>query len=176
MLSDETAVGENPVETVEMMARILAEAENRMFSRQQWSCLELSPPFPFANAISHSACQAAADLKAKAIVAFTQSGMTARLLSKYRPPMPIFAFTNDPQTYRRLPLFWGTIPFLVEKAGTTDEMVRMVDKALLSLKLAKEGDVVVITGGIPISLRSPTNMLKVHQVGEQARGAIGAAS
>lgn len=168
MLSAETAIGERPAETVETMARIVVEAEGRMLARQPWSSAELSSPFPFANAISHGACQAAADLEAKAIVAFTQSGMTARLLSKYRPPVPIFAFTNEVGTYRRLPLFWGTTPFLVEKVDTTDEMMRTVDEALLSLGLAKKGDVVVITGGIPISLRSPTNMLKVHHVGEQA--------
>lgn len=167
MLSAETAVGERPVETVETMARILAEAEGRMFKRQEWSSAELSSPFPFANAISHSACQAAADLEAKAIVAFTQSGMTARLLSKYRPPVPILAFTNDGETYRRLPLLWGTTPFLVEKVDSTDEMMRTVEESLLSLGLAAKGDVVVITGGIPVSLRSPTNMLKIHQVGEQ---------
>jgi len=102
------------------------------------------------------------------IVAFTQSGTTARLLSKYRPSAPILAFTNDAATYRRLPLFWGTTPFLVEKVDTTDEMMYTVDEALLSLGLAQKGDTVVITGGIPISLRSPTNMLKVHQVGEDA--------
>lgn len=170
MLSAETAIGERPAETVETMARILSQAEESLFSRRRWSSAELCFPLPSANAISHSACQAAADLEAKAIVAFTQSGTTARLLSKYRPGVPILAFTNDAATYRRLPLFWGTTPFLVEKVESTDEMMHAVERALLSLGLAQRGDTVVITGGIPISLRSPTNMLKVHQVGEETPG------
>jgi pyruvate kinase len=165
MLSAETAVGERPVETVQMMARILAEAEERIASCRGWTSAELQSRFPFASAIAHSACQAAVDVEAKAIVAFTGSGTTARLLSKYRPPVPIYAFTNVAATLRRLPLLWGTSAFLVGDVNSTDEMMRVVDEAVVRLGLAKEGEVVVISGAIPVSLGFPTNMLKIHQVG-----------
>lgn len=166
MLSGETAIGKHPVQAVRMMARIVHQAETALEGRAPWQPGELESPFDYANAVGHCACLAATDLKASAIVAFTRSGLTARLISKYHPPLPIIALSPEVRTCRRLPLLWGVRPVLTESIADTDEMLRQVDGVLLRSGLTQRGDLVVITAGLPSVARQPTNMMKVHRVGE----------
>lgn len=166
MLSGETAAGKYPIETLEMMCKIAEKAENAI---NYWKRF-LSTPFDMAvsvtNAISHATCTTALDLKASAIITVTQSGHTARMISRFRPSCPIIATTTDKRVQRQLMLSWGVKPFLVDFASTTDEMFDMgVEKALEST-FVKNGDIVVITAGAPIGISGTTNILKVHVVGK----------
>ena len=122
--------------------------------------------YGFADAVSRAAVETAENLEAVAVVAFTQSGSTARLTSKCRPRMPIVAATPLPETARRCNLYWGVQPLLIEPVDDTDEMIENIDYALQYLGMAGEGDVVVITAGTPIGKRGSTNMMKVHLIGK----------
>ena len=114
--------------------------------------------------ISYSACHIAYSLKAKAIVAFTRSGSTARRVSKYRPEMPILAITPDRKVYRRLLLHWGVHPIYIPEQKTIDELFDTGVRLAREMKIAKPGDLIIITGGIPIGLAGSTNLLKVEKV------------
>jgi pyruvate kinase len=105
-------------------------------------------------------------LNAKLLVAFTQSGDTARRLTRYRSPIPVLAFTPEDATRSQLSLTWGVETFLVPTVQTTDEMVAQVDEQLLSIGRCRRGDVVVITAGSPPGVSGSTNMVRVHHVGE----------
>ena len=163
MLSGETAVGQYPVETVRMMARIVAVAEGGM-SPPDRGRADMDAPLSFPDAVGHAAATAARDVQARAIVAFTQSGSTARLISKRRPLAPILAFTPDEAIFRRLCLCWGTQPRMMALATDTDGMVAEVEARLLMEGEAKVGDALVILSGTPIAARPPTNLLKLHRV------------
>ena len=123
MLSGETAIGQYPVEAVEMMSRIISEAEAGVRATHT-STRRSRATGSFPDAIGHAATMAAEDVGASAIVAFTRSGATARLISNRRPTTPIVAFTPDPRISRQLSLCWGTEPRLIEHAEDTDEMIR----------------------------------------------------
>lgn len=165
MLSGETAVGDYPVETVRMMSRIITEAEAGVRA-------SAIPPRrgratgSFPDAIGHAATMAAEDVGARAIVAFTQSGSTARLISKRRPATPIVAFTPDEKISRQLCLCWGTEPRLLTGAEDTDEMIREVESRLLNEGQVSVGENLVILSGAPVTARAETNLLKLHRVGE----------
>lgn len=168
MLSGETASGAYPVESVQMMTKIIEEAErhsqedNRGFHRDK-----AHPRATFPDSISEAACDAALELNARAIVAFTQSGFTAKLLSKYRPSTPIVAFTLTNKVQRHLLLNWGVSTRKIEMINSLDEMIRRVEKALLSDDLVKPGDSVVIVSGAPLGVRGTTNMMTLHRVGRK---------
>lgn len=166
MLSGETAIGKYPVEAVEMMARIIVEAE-RSGRHGDIGALQVSPPtaISYAQAISHAAREIAHDLDLKAIVAFSQSGFTARLIAKDRPRVPILAVTPDERVYRQLALLWGVTPVLCPFAPDTDGMIRLVEEELVARGLLAPGDLVVILGGMPVAARGMTNFLKIHRVG-----------
>ena len=164
MLSGETAVGHFPVETVQMMARIISEAEagvRVLDSHERRS----GGTGTFPDAIGHAATMAAEDVGARAIVAFTQSGSTARLISKRRPFTPIVAFTPDARISRQLSLCWGTESRMIEQAEDTDEMVAEVEARLLAEGQVRVGDNLVILLGAPVTARAETNLLKLHRVG-----------
>ncbi len=165
MLSAETATGRFPVETVEMMARIAVRAERALPSIG----LQLPRPeaYGFPEAATEAACQAARLLHAKAIVAFTQSGFTARLISQDRPDVPIVALTPFSEVQRRLGLFWGVSSRLVRKVETTDEMIEEVEATLLSDGTVRNNDVLVIISGAPMWVTGTTNLLKFHRVGDR---------
>lgn len=166
MLSGETAAGKYPIESLETMARIAEKAENAMDYWKRFSSMEYNMIPSVTNAISHATCTTALDLKASAIVTVTHSGHTARMISRFRPACPIIATTISPRVQRQLSLSWGVIPYLVDQATTTDEMFDMgVEKALDSGRV-RNGDLVVITAGIPIGMSGTTNILKVHIVGK----------
>jgi pyruvate kinase len=165
MLSAETATGRFPAETVEMMARIAERAERAMPT----AGLNLPRPeaYGFPEAATEAACQAARRLHAKAIVAFTQSGFTARLISQDRPAVPIIALTPFSEVQRRLGLFWGVSSRLVRKVETTDEMIEEVEATLLGDGTVRNNDVLVIISGAPMWVTGTTNLLKFHRVGDR---------
>jgi pyruvate kinase len=163
MLSAETAVGKYPVETVQVMARIAVQAETAMPDLAATS--ERASTFP--EVISEAACRAAGELKARAIVAFTQSGSTARLLSKYRPAAPVFAFSPSEVVRRRLNLHWGVMPKTIRAVQNTDELVGEIELLLLRDGTVHVGDALVIVAGAPLFVRGATNMIQLHRVEER---------
>jgi pyruvate kinase len=161
MLSGETAMGRYPVQAVEVMARIAAQAET-----------SLSPSPPDAHisgpdeSVAHAACRAAEEQRAKAIVTFTQSGSTALLVAKHRPRMRIIAATPFEHIARKISLYWGVTSVILKTKKTTDNMIASVERIMLEKKLAILRDLIVITAGVPIGVAGSTNMMKIHRVGE----------
>jgi pyruvate kinase len=166
MLSAETATGAHPVETVELMARIAERAEGSL-PRSRAEPNRRAEGYGFPEAVADAACHAARSLKARAIVAFTQSGFTARLMSADRPEVPIIALTPSEQVMRRLSLFWGVSSRLIGKAATTDEMIEEVEATLLGDGSVRPNDVLVIVSGAPMWVAGTTNLMKLHRVGER---------
>ncbi|ACL76897.1 pyruvate kinase [Ruminiclostridium cellulolyticum] len=165
MLSGETAAGKYPIETIEVMAKIAEKAEKSMDYWNRFATARTELDTSVTNAISHATCTTALDLKAAAIITVTQSGHTARMIARFRPACPIIATTANPKVQRQLNLSWGVMPYLVGIAKTTDDMFdNGVEKALES-GLVKNGDLAVITAGMPAGISGTTNTLKVHIVG-----------
>ncbi|MEW6213766.1 MAG: pyruvate kinase [Nitrospirota bacterium] len=169
MLSAETATGGYPVESLKMMDRIIMYTE-RQYLRVTRNALHVTYQglrfTDFAEATADAACRAAEDIKAKVLVAFTQSGFTARLLSKFRPTVPIIAYTPDEKIKNRMCLYWGIIPKFMRLLATTDEMIREVEKSLMEEHIVKKGDSIVITSSSPLSTLGKTNFMKLHRIGE----------
>lgn len=166
MLSGETASGKYPVESIEVMAKIAEKAESAVNYWKRFNIEMAEINTSVTNAISHATCTTALDLKASAIITVTQSGHTARMVARFRPACPIIATTVNPKVQRQLNLSWGVLPYLVGVATTTDEMFDMgIEKALES-GLVKNGDLAVITAGVPTGISGTTNTLKVHIVGK----------
>lgn len=165
MLSGETAVGEFPAGTVRMMARIIDKAE------------ELKPEFPspsaegisseVALAVCEAAYYAARSLRARAIVAFTQSGFTGKLISAFRPRRALFAFTPHLRVARRLALCWGLQPLLMGEIDNVDQLVEELESVLLERGFVEIGDRIAIISGAPIIRRGSTNLLKLHVIGRK---------
>jgi pyruvate kinase len=165
MLSAETATGRYPVEAVEVMARIAARAEAAVLPLDRPRRRADGVGFP--EAISDAAATAARTLRAKAIVAFTQSGFSARLISQERPDVPIIALTPFVGVQRRLALSWGVSSRLIRKVETTDEMVEEIEATLLGDGSVRINDILVIISGSPMWVTGTTNLLKLHRVGER---------
>ena len=165
MLSGETAVGKYPVEAVKTMASIAERAENDIDYVKRLDRINFDSCMDVSNAISHATCTTAHDLGAKAIIALTYSGATARQLSRFRPNCPIIAPIIDEQARRQLNLSWGVIPIMSEMRNNTDELFEHAVQRATQCKLVKDGDLVVITGGSPIGVSGTTNIMKVHLVG-----------
>ncbi|MFJ5882109.1 pyruvate kinase [Kitasatospora cineracea] len=168
MLSGETSVGKYPVETVKTMARIVEAAEEEALAAGLPALTPSSKPRTQGGAVARAAAEIGDFLDAKYLIAFTQSGDTARRLTRYRSPIPVLAFTYEPAVRSQLALTWGVETFLGPFVTTTDELVAQVDSALLSLGRCKPGDVVIITAGSPPGLAGSTNLVRVHHVGEPA--------
>lgn len=166
MLSGETATGKYPVESLEMMSKIAEKAESSMDYWKRFAKMQYDMATGVTNAISHATCTTALDLKASAIVTVTQTGHTARMISRFRPACPIIATTVSPRVHRQMSLSWGVISFLVKEASSTDEMFDMGVEVALKSGLVKNGDLAVITAGVPIGVSGTTNILKVHIVGK----------
>jgi pyruvate kinase len=167
MLSAESATGRYPVETVEMMARIAVRAEQAVLSQEPVRRRRNGVDVGFPEAVSDAAAMAANALNAQAIVAFTQSGFSARLISHQRPEVPIIAFTPSVEVRRRLALSWGVSSRLIRKVETTDEMVEEIERALLGDGSVRINDVIVIISGAPMWVTGTTNLMKLHRVGER---------
>lgn len=164
MLSAETSVGKYPTQAVAMMARTAVAAENKLPYDQILMERGRQLEHKTDELISYSACHTAYSLKARAIVAFTQSGSTAGRVSKHRPKMPILAITPDGNVCRRLLLRWGVHPIKIPEQKSLDELFATGVRLVKELKLARAGDLLVITGGIPIGVAGSTNLLKVEKV------------
>ncbi|HEY5729991.1 MAG TPA: pyruvate kinase [Anaerolineales bacterium] len=166
MLSAETASGKYPVEAVQMMDRIVREAESHFF---EWGAEQVVQGFEKSDAASMArAAQALAnDKNVTAVACFTTQGRTAWLMSKIRPRVPVMAFTPDSKTYRRLSFMWGVRPQQVEFANTLEEMLDHVDSALMRSDVVKSGDQVVLVCGFPVGAIRPPNMALLHSVGER---------
>jgi pyruvate kinase len=169
MLSAETAVGKYPVRTIEVMAAICREAEAS-------PGYPAAPPFelegdnPFPAAIAGAVADTAASLHLSTVVAFTESGNTARLVARYRPNARIVAFTSNPTTRNRLAIVWGVTPLLFGRFETTDEMIAEAERILLVMGLASAGERVAMAAGIPPNQQASTNLLKLHVLGSESTG------
>ena len=166
MLSGETAAGKYPVEALETMVRIAEKAEESINYIKRFNARDNSDvAFDVTNAISHATCTTAHDLGAKAIITVTKSGVTARQLSKFRPYYPIVGCTTEENVCRQLNLSWGVVPMLIDEVEDTDALFEAAVGAAEKTGLVKNGDLVVITAGVPLGISGTTNMMKVHVVG-----------
>ncbi|REK53235.1 MAG: pyruvate kinase [Thermobacillus sp.] len=166
MLSGETAAGKYPVESVMTMARIAERAEAALEYREIFLRQASAQQTTVTEAISQAVANSALDLEADAIITSTESGYTARMVSKYRPKAPIIAVTPVEHVMRSLQLVWGVIPVLGKPAKTTDEMFDIAVNGAVESGLVKLGDTVVITAGVPVGRSGSTNLIKIHTVGD----------
>ncbi len=173
MLSGETAAGKYPVEAVRTMRNIALRTEDSLDYREILHLKALERENTTTNAISRATCTTAEDLGASAIITATSSGYTAKAVSKFRPKAPIIAATTSKKVMRKLSLIWGVHPTLATKSTSTDEVIDIAIHSALEKKYIKEGDLIVITAGIPVGVSGSTNLLKVHIVGEILLKGIG---
>lgn len=166
MLSGETSIGLYPVVAVKTMARIAEKAEQSLTFRQLPLRRLGSGPGAIADAIGEATVQVAHEIGAKGIVTMTASGYTARMVARHRPPEPIIGVTHRESTWRRMALTWGVRPVLVPHYDSVEELFAFADDAVTRVNCASQGDVVVITAGLPIGFGGRTNLLNVHTVGE----------
>jgi len=164
MLSGETASGRYPVLAVQMMDRIIREAESGAAYVHPSEVFRESSPAPFPMVTAAAACQAAEVAGAVAICCFTLGGTTARLLAHFRPRVPIVAFSPDQSIRRRLALYWGVEPRVMEPVKNADFMAEMVSDRLLEEKLARPGEKVVLVYGSPLGVSGFTNSIRLHQI------------
>ncbi|SDH74519.1 pyruvate kinase [Alteribacillus bidgolensis] len=166
MLSGETAAGDYPVEAVQTMSNIAMKAESALKYENILSQRTKESSRSITNSISQSVSHTAYNLDAAAILTATESGYTAKIVSKYRPESPIVAVTSDEKVLRKLSLVWGVTPLLGKPAKTTDEMLDSTVRESLKAGLVSHGDLVVITAGVPVGETGTTNIMKVHVLGE----------
>lgn len=167
MLSGETANGKYPVQAVQTMARIAARAEKDIDYQKRFMEYPASNSIrSVTDAISHATCLIAYNLKATAIITITQSGMTARMISRFRPNIPIIACTPLQSTQRALSLSWGVKPILMEHQTETDKLLEQAIGAAKAAGKVKDGDLVVLTAGVPPGIAGTTNLVRVVKVGE----------
>ncbi|MGH9775288.1 MAG: pyruvate kinase [Candidatus Acidiferrales bacterium] len=162
MLSGETAVGHYPFAAVAMMDRIIREAEASISH----------PPLPqrienlrVNETIAETVCHAAEELCLKLVAVFTESGSSARLISKYRPRAPIIAFSQNAETRRKMSLYWGVTPRSIQRVADIDELAAIAEKRLGEEKLVRRGDVIALVAGTPFGVPGTTNFLKFHVIG-----------
>jgi pyruvate kinase len=162
MLSAETATGKYPVEAVGMMARIIEEAEA---SIQEYPRPAAQEKLMVAETVAELVCHASRELHMKLIAVFTHSGFTARLVSRYRPLVPIVAFSPEAETRRRLALLWGVTARNIVDIKKIDGLAAIAEKRLVEERLVKKGDVIGIVAGTPMGIRGTTNFMKFHVIG-----------
>ena len=172
MLSGETAAGAYPVEALKTMSAIAERTENEVHYRDN-RLTDAAGQISVSDATAHAACLTAKDVNASAIVTVSESGNTARLLSKYRPAQPIIACVMDEQVQRQLSISWGITPLMMDLATSTDELIEK------STALAKEngylhdGELAVVTAGVPVGVSGTTNMIKIHMIGNCLSTGVG---
>ena len=173
MLSGETAAGAYPVEALKTMSAIAERTENEVHYRDNRLVDAGNGQISVSDATAHAACLTAKDVNASAIVTVSESGNTARLLSKYRPAQPIIACVMNEQVQRQLAISWGITPLMMALAHSTDELIEM------STNLAKEngylhdGELAVVTAGVPVGVSGTTNMIKIHMIGNCLATGVG---
>ncbi len=168
MLSGETSVGDHPALVVETMGRIIEHVEAEALH----SLPTLSDPWTgsTARSVTHAAVDVAEGVDATHLIAFTETGSSARLIARWRHRTPLLAFTPNPRVRSQLSLVWGVETFLVPQVEHTDDMVQQVDKALLEIGRATFGDRVVIVAGVPPGVPGTTNGMRVHKIGSDQKG------
>lgn len=162
MLSNETAYGKYPVESVKTMTRIAVKAEEYLKYDEHFEKRKKRTENNVPNAISEATCDTAKQLNAKAIITATQSGKTAKNISKYKPKCTIIACTPNERVARRLSLSWGVLPILIPKVRDTDELINTSSQIVLRENYVNKNDLVIFVAGIPINYVGSTNMMKVH--------------
>jgi pyruvate kinase len=165
MLSGETAAGDYPVEAVKTMAQIAERTERDINYRRRFLERSDDSTPDVTSAISHATCTTAYDIGASAIITVTWSGSTARMISKYRPDIPIIACAHNDSTYYQLALSWGVIPLRAEIKDNTDDLFLHAVQRAKEAGYVEDGNIVVITAGVPLGIHGTTNLLKVHVVG-----------
>jgi pyruvate kinase len=169
MLSGETSVGDFAIEAVQTMARIILHTENHALDRIA-ALDKNAQPTTKGGAITKAATEVGAIVGAKYMIAFTESGESARRMAMFRSAIPILALTPNEATYNRLALTWGVQPGIVPTVAHTDDMVKQVDQWLVEHGEAQVGDPVVIVAGAPPGIPGSTNALRVHAIGDAVGG------
>jgi pyruvate kinase len=164
MLSGESASGRFPLQAVQMMDRIIREAEQLPAAWSGTPPAPLRAPAPFPDVIAAAACRAAHESGAAAIACFTRSGTTARLVSRQRPHVPVVAFSPDQDIRRRMALLWGVVPKVMEPTSNPDLMIRMVSERLLEDGMARPGERVVLVHGTMAGVAGHTNSIRLHRI------------
>lgn len=173
MLSGETAAGKYPLEAVKTMATIAERTEQDLDYKRYLSNMDYKGEITVANAISHASCTSAYELGAAAIITPTQSGSTARMVSKFRPKAPVIAATFDDRVRRKLSLSFGVFSVLIKPTDSTDDLIDQSVNQAIANEYINSGDLVVITAGVPAGVAGTTNLIKVHIVGNIAANGIG---
>jgi pyruvate kinase len=168
MLSGETSVGEHPALVVETMARIIEHVEGEALHRLP--ALPEDPPGSTAKALTAAAVEVARSVGATHLIAFTETGLSGRLIARWRSATPLLTFTPNPRVRSQLALVWGVETFLAPQVHHTDDMVRQVDRALLDIGRASAGERVVIVAGVPPGIPGTTNGMRVHLMGSGGSG------
>ena len=166
MLSAETASGKYPIESVCMMARIVVETESHMMDIVPFRRRRDHRPLSISEAICESVAHAAEELDMKAIAVFTQTGTTARLVSKYRPKCPVYAFAHEQKVFNQMNLFWGVHPVMCDIVPTAEDMVRGAEAELCDEEIVKNGDVIGVISGT-IGASGSTNIMRLHTIGTE---------
>jgi pyruvate kinase len=170
MLSGETSVGERPAHVVETMSMIIEHLEEEALDRIP--PLMDSPTGSTARALTHAAVDVAMGTSASHLIAFTETGRSARLIARWRAHTPLLAFTPNPRVRSQLSLTWGVETFLAPQVHHTDDMVTQVDKALLDIGRVTPGQRVVIVAGVPPGIPGTTNGMRVHKIGTTNGGGV----
>ena len=165
MLSGETAAGQYPLQALKTMVRIAVRTEQDIDYAKRFKQREISEKPDVTNAISHATCTTATDLGAAAIITVTKSGSTARMISKYRPQCPIIGCSTEDYVCRQLNLSWGVTPLLINEESDTDELFEHAADAAQNAGYIKQGELAVITAGVPLGVSGTTNLIKVHVAG-----------
>ncbi len=176
MLSGETAAGKYPFEAVRTMYNIAINTENSLDYKEILKIRSVDNEITTTNAISKATVSTASELGAKAIITATSSGYTSKAISKFRPRAPIIAATTKETVVRKMALEWGVYPVLAPESKSTDEVIELSIKASLDAGYVDEGDMVVITAGIPVGLAGTTNLIKVHTIGKVLMKGMGIGS
>ena len=166
MLSGETAAGKYPIEALQTMVKIAVRTESDIPYSQHFSVRQKEEKPDMTTAISHATCMTAIDLDAKAIITVSKSGHTAKMISKYRPGCQIVGCSPDEMTCRKLNLSWGVLPVLIKEEYSMEILFLHATEAAERMGYVKEGDVVVLTAGVPLGKPGNTNLLKTTVVGE----------
>ena len=173
MLSGETAAGAYPVEALKTMSAIAERTETENHARVEYLTEATNGKISVSDATAHAACLTAKDVNAAAIVTVSESGNTARLLSKYRPKQPIIACVMDEQVQRQLSLSWGITSLLMGPAHSTDELIEMSTALAEKNGYLHNGELAVVTAGVPVGVSGTTNMIKIHMVGNCLATGVG---
>ena len=166
MLSAESAVGINPPNTISTMARIVEEAERNVDYKNRYTVTQMKL-LDNTDAISHATVNTAFDIDAKAIVVYTASGVSARMISRFRPDAPIVAMASSDRVYHRLAASWGVIPVITQVFDNTDDMFINAEETVKNMGIAKPGDNIVVTAGVPLGKKVGTNLIKVTKLTEE---------